>query len=170
MQTCPCCDKPLTPGDIEPVFMKPQAFIELSREERDACVTNTELCIIDKEKPSERIFIRAVMPAVVVGREQPLHWGVWVEFPDLASVKRYAQLERDPESEGSTFNVMLANRVPGYPDTVGIWGTLTLANPKQRARFSPDEDGHPLVEELSDPVPEHRVHEWMHAMAESGGS
>lgn len=175
MQTCPCCDKPVTPGNIEPTFRKPQAFIELSREARAACITSSEVCVIDNKKPSERFFVRAVMPASVLGRERPLNWGVWVEFPDFASLKRYDKLERDPAAAGATFNVTLANRVPGYPDTVGLPGTLTLGdNPNHRARFSPEDEApedeaHQLVEELSEPVPEHRVHEWMHAMAESGG-
>lgn len=167
--TCPCCDEPLTPEDTEPVFLHPHPYVDLDPEDQNACHHNTELCVTHPRTERQRFFLRAVMPAPVRGRERPLHWGVWVELESIQMLRHYAGIERDPKGVGQTYEVTLANRLPGYdPTTVGLEGTLTLTGPTQRPSFSPTAE-HPLTAEVAEPVPEHRVNEWMRAMEASGG-
>lgn len=156
---------------MEPTFNKPQAYVELPPALRAKCKpNNTDYCVIEPETERERFFVRAVMPAQVVGRQCPMHWGVWVEFLTLKGIKYYAANEYEV---GKVFEVVLANRLPGYPETVGLPGRLKIVHPKQRPRFYPHNpaggDRHPLVEELCAPVAEHRVTEWLQAMEQSRG-
>lgn len=178
---CSCCDGQLDMLGREPTFVSPQAYVDLESTDRDKRGrTTSDLCIIDgvdgvnSGGSWDRVFVRAVMPVALKGRDMPMHWGLWVELPSGSAekwerIKRYFTLDRDPEAAGTTFPADLANRLPGYPETVGLPGHLHLVAPTKRPKFVLEQADHPLVQELKTPVSQPRVHTWLMQMQASGG-
>jgi hypothetical protein len=160
---CCCCENLVEIDDAEPCFRRPDAWMNLSASEWVSGHANNDVCFIGNGSNGGRFFVRAVAPFAVHGRERPLRWGLWVEV-DKASAKRVLALWDDNEQHlEPPFSCTVANRIVGYPPTVGLKCELQLQSPKERptCRLLTD---HPLALEQILGVHAHRVQEWLDAM------
>ena len=84
----------------------------------------SDLCIVD----SESYFIRCVLEIPIIGASEPFTWGVWVSQSRENFLAYSDAFPNTPER--ITFGY-LANRIPGYPDTLNLhtqahWRTSSL--------------------------------------------
>lgn len=161
---CNVCgvDHPL--DEIEPAFARPDAYASLDEANRRRhAKADGDLCRIDDpDGLTSRYFVRAVLPVGVEERTEPVLWGLWVEVGE-ASFRRVLDLWSDPDQAShAPLPGSLANRIPTYPDTIGLPCALHLTGPTTRPSISlPGDLAHPLAREASAGVTAHRVSEWI---------
>ena len=94
-------------------------------------------------------FIRCLLVIPVAGLEGGFGLGVWSSLSE-ASFRRYAETYDDPQQSriGPMFGY-LANRLPGYPDMLGMKADVLPQDDNQRPllRLWPEAEGHPLCED-----------------------
>jgi hypothetical protein len=108
---------------LEPTFRRPEAVVALSSAERSQRVKEgDDLCVIRARAEGEphRCFVRCVLNVPLLDADGRTAWGLWVEV-EVTDFRRIVEAWSDPAQ--ATFPAMqasLANRVPGYPDTLGL--------------------------------------------------
>jgi hypothetical protein len=150
---------------LEPAFRRPDAIAAMSQEERARRVKETDdLCAIwaPQDDDRHRYFVRAILPVELLDAERDTAWGLWVEvasadFHHVVEKWSDADQVREPPISG-----VLANRVAGYPDTIGLAVELQLAGPTSRPKILLDPAStHPFVVECRAGVCTHRVADWL---------
>ena len=165
---CSVCgvDHPIE--EIEPAFARPDAYVTLSSEHREAnAKANEDLCRIDDPAGGvPRQFVRAVLPVNVEDRNVPIRWGLWVEVSEDA-FRRILELWSVAEQASEPpIAATLANHIPSYPETVGLACWLHLTGPTTRPSIAlPEHIDHPLASEYRSGVSAHRAIEWAHLFA-----
>lgn len=161
---CPKCGAEHDFGDMEPSFAFPDAYVEVPETERDfRTIVGPEDCRIrDLDDTNHRYFLRVVMPVPVRGKASPCRWGVWVEV-ECEAFERTRELWDSPNQAGEPpFEGTLANRVPAYPTTLGLQGTVQLSGPTTRPSFTLLRNlDHPLASEQRLGVSTERVTQWL---------
>jgi hypothetical protein len=164
---CSVCGDEHDELDLEPAFRRPDdvvALDEVSRRRR--CKTNDDLSVIGGEDGGpDRHFVRGVLDVDVQDLERPVGWGIWVEVnePDF---KRIVELwDSKSQVNEPLIDARLANRIPGYPDTIGVPLKLRLTGPTTRPKLLiPKASAHPFALECARGVCSHRVVEWLESM------
>jgi hypothetical protein len=153
---------------LEPTFRRPGAVVALSKKERTQRVKEgDDLCVIRArgEGDRHRCFIRCVLNVPLLDADGQTAWGLWVEL-ELADFRRIVEAWSDPAQ--ATFPPMqasVANRVPGYPETLGLQATIRLTGPTTRPSLTLDDSSfHPFAVECRSGVCTHRVMEWLAEM------
>jgi hypothetical protein len=150
---------------LDPTFRRPDAVAGLTRAARAARAQESDdLCVLrpEQEPAALRYFVRCVLQVQVHDRDQNAGWGLWAEVaePDFHRV-----LERwsDPaQAAEPPMSALLANRVAGYPDTLGLPATLRLTGPTTRPALHLEAGlQHPFAVEVRRGVYTHRVMEWL---------
>jgi hypothetical protein len=150
---------------LEPVFRRPQAVVDHSPEFRARHVReNDDLCEIRARTPAERhrCFVRCTLEVPLLDGDGPTHWGLWAEISQT-DFQRIWDLWSDPkQSDEPPMKATIANRIPGYPETVGLPVSLRLTGPTTRPALSFESDSsHPFAVECLGGVCTHRVIEWL---------
>jgi hypothetical protein len=162
MRICPSCG--VAHELLHPVFLRPDAFVELAPEQREHARADDDLCRIELPSLPPRSFVRAVLPVAVDGIAEGLSWGVWVEL-DSPSFRRVTKLWRQPEQAGEPpFEGVLANSIPDQPGTLGLPVWLQLTGPETRPSVVfATTTNHPFAAMCDDGVGFAQAAEWFHA-------
>jgi hypothetical protein len=163
---CPTCGE--EHELLDPAFRRPEAVVGLSDVDRAARVKESDdLCAIwaDSDAEPHRFFVRCVLNVALLDAEQPAAWGLWAEVaePDFKRiVEKWADVD---QASLPPMLASIANRVPGYPDTVGLPAALHLTGPATRPVLTfAGPSPHPFVQECERGVCTHRVMDWLEAM------
>jgi hypothetical protein len=147
---------------LDPTFTRPEAWLRLARELRASHArADDDTCRISAPGHETRCFVRGVLPVAVAGHAAGLSWGVWAEVSE-ASFARILELWSDPD-QGSEPPMPgeLANRIPSYPDTLGLPLRIRLLGPTSRPEFRFEASAeHPFASECRAGVDAHRAAEW----------
>ena len=159
----PACSKCGAEHDLlDPTFRRPEAFVELDQRSRDEYTkANDDLCRITLPNVEARYFVRGTLPVEVAGHAAGVWWGLWAEVSESA-FSRILELWSDAQqSSEPPFPGALANRVPSYPETLGLPLSVHLTGPTSRPEFHFTSDAdHPFVQECRAGVELHRASEW----------
>jgi len=150
-QKCACCGKETT--NLEPQFLRPDAYVKLSEEEKQTLAhAGDDLCRV-----GDRYFIRTVMPIPVIGREVPFSVGIWVEV-DFKDFKFYVE-NFNVDCEGK-FRGVIANSMPNHAESVMLGVEVRLRGKADRpAIFVLDAD-HPLSKMQNKGISQHDLLEF----------
>lgn len=154
---------------LEPTFRRPDAVVALSAEERATRVKEgNDLCAIWAQSDGEqhRYFVRCVLKVGLLDAPDETGWGLWAEVQETA-FRRILETWSDPEQTSlPPFQASIANRVPEYPDTLGLPAVLRLTGPTTRPLLTLEPpSSHPFALECNRGVCTHRVVEWLESMA-----
>ena len=150
---------------LDPTFRRPEAVVSLPEAERARRVQeNDDLCMIRPHGSEElaRCFVRCTLKVEVHDSEQDAMWGLWAEVTP-GDFQRIVERWSDPgQVEEAPMSAVIANRILGYPDTLGLPVTLRLTGPTLRpALLVKPDTGHPFAVECLAGVSGHRVMEWL---------
>ena len=165
--TCPVCG---LEECVEPAFSRPCEIAAMPRGQRREIFESDDVCGIPGDDAPDRTFVRCVLPVRLNEPGASYSWGLWVEVDD-ATAERMAELDEEPDQhEEPPFRATLANRVHGYPDTLGLPVWVQLQSPTQRPvlRFADGLD-HPFAHDCTRGVSLARAHEWLPAMPRKRG-
>ncbi|MEQ8768070.1 MAG: DUF2199 domain-containing protein [Planctomycetota bacterium] len=165
---CSVCGDDHPIEEIEPAFGRPDAYFDLTPEQRERLAkSDSDLCRLEDPGSGElRWFVRAVLPVPVSGRKEPFRWGLWTEVPKH-SFDRILELWSEPDQHiEPPIPADLANSIPTYPETSGLPCTLHLTGPSTRAEIHFAEIlDHPLAQEFHSGVTAHRAQEWVELLS-----
>jgi len=153
---------------LDPAFARPDIIFKMSAEEKKGRVMeNDDICALRGEGGvADRYFVRCVLPVRLLDAPGPSCWGLWAEVTAEDSVTIWNAWEDPEQARIPPMQACLANRVPGYPDTIGLAAWLKLTGPTTRPELSlVPEPLHPFVSECLAGVCTHRVKDWLDAMA-----
>jgi hypothetical protein len=139
--------------------------VSLSPEERASRVKEgDDLCVLRAVSPAQeqRCFVRCVLPVSLLDATDTTHWGLWAEVA-ATDYRQIVERWSDPrQSDLPAMQATIANRVPGYPETLGLPVTLRLTGPTTRPSLAFGADSiHPFALECNGGVCVHRVMEWL---------
>jgi quinol monooxygenase YgiN len=133
------CAKCVAEHDLlDPTFRRHEAYVRLASElQRQHAQANDDLCRIGLPNERDRYFVRGVLPVAVRDRPDGIWWGLWAEVsePDF---RRILELSSTPDQASEPpIEGALANVVPGYADTLGLWLALQLTGPTRTCEAPP---------------------------------
>jgi hypothetical protein len=161
---CARCGAEHDLSEMEPRFDSPRAYGEVPPEEREhRTKLASDWCLVrDAADTERRYFLRALLPIPVRGDAHACSWGIWVEVSADVFGRVWELWDAEDQGSEPPFRATLANRAPGYPDTLGLPGALQLTSPRSVPRFTLDlELDHPLAREQREGVYPERVLEWL---------
>lgn len=105
------------------------------------CFLTSDFCVIDEQD----YFVRAVLYVPINGTDESFGWGVWTSLSQK-NFNRYGKLwdAEDVSEEGPYFG-WLSNRLPIYPDTLGLKVKAHLRNEGLRPLLELEPTDHPLA-------------------------
>jgi hypothetical protein len=147
----------------DPVFRRPDAISALtSDEKRGRVLESNDRCALRGEGGAHRYFVRGVLPVRLLDGSGTAAWGLWAEVSETDATVIHDQWDAPDQSATPLMTARLANRVPGYPDTVGLPVSLQLTGPKSRPTLSFSRDSiHPFARECMAGVSARRVLAWL---------
>lgn len=150
---------------LEPTCRRPDAVVSLPAGERAARVKEgDDLCAIWAKADGEahRYFVRCRLPVGLLDADGETAWGIRAEVGE-ADFRRIVDMWSDPnQARQPPMEAVLANRVAGYPETVGLPAKLRLTGPTTRPQLTFDRSSvHPFATECEHGVSAHRVMEWL---------
>ena len=160
---CSICGQPHDLEHLEPAFARPDAFLSIPPERRATRANDSdEGCILVSEDGKElAYYLRTVLPILVRGEITPIRWGVWVEVDHETYMTVVAHAEDSDQGSLGPFPAALANRLPHYPDTLGLVGSVRPTSPATRPTFRlASTVNHPFVREATNGVQAERALEW----------
>jgi hypothetical protein len=95
-------------------------------------------------------FIRVVVEIPIHGITEPFMWGVWVSL-SKASFDRYRATWDEPDETDAYFG-WFCNRLPYYPDTIGLKTTVHPRKGGVRPYLTIERNGHLLAEHLANGI------------------
>jgi hypothetical protein len=151
----------------------PWPWYTLPERERPSRVfLNDDYCVIDNED----YFIRGCLEIPVIGRTNPLIWGVWVSL-SKANFERERQLVNDPirVNEPPYFG-WLSSRIQMYPDTFALKTNVHTRAVGLRPFIELQPTEHPLAVEQGTGISTQRLmeiaenfeHMWQHPDWDAG--
>lgn len=124
----------------ELAFLRPDAITALGADEREADTQESDFfCALRGEK----YFVSGTLTLPVTdGSACVVH--AWAALDEDNFYRVLAFWEDEGREDRPSFNAVLANDVPGVPNTIGLPLTLTITGPHQRPALHVAADGHPL--------------------------
>ena len=121
----------------------------------------SDTCVIARED----FFVRGCLEIPIHGRAELFGYGVWVSLSPK-NFGRYQELfeSRDRFDEPPYFG-WLSNRLPGYPDTLGMKTNVYLRPYPLRPRIELEPTDHPLSVEQREGITIQRLQEILEANA-----
>ena len=153
---------------LDPSFSRPDVIFAMSADEKKGRVLeNDDICALRGDGgAADRFFVRCTMPVRLLDGPGSSRWGLWAEVASEDSVTIWNAWDDPNQAQVRPMQARLANRVPGYPDTIGLPASLQLTGPTTRPELSlAPESTHPFVRECRAGVGIHRVKEWLEAIA-----
>jgi hypothetical protein len=157
---CPTCKKSHSIG--EPAFRRPDVIAALPIAGRfDLATESDDLCVLRGLDEPHRYFVRGLVFVRLTDVDDDICWGLWAEVAEN-SFRRIRGLWDDPRQHlEPPLPAVLANRVPGYPDTLGLAVLIQLTSPTSRPQFLFAADSeHPFARECLAGVTMHRASQW----------
>ncbi len=158
---CDACDE--IHDLLEPAFNLPDVIALIPIAERPARVAGAgDLCALRGDGGPDRFFVRTVLPVALVDVAEVFRWGIWVEIAEAASVRIRARWSDPAQADEPPIPGSIANRVPGYPDTIGLAVHVQLSGLTSRpsTHFAADAT-HPFARECLGGVTIHRAASWL---------
>ncbi len=154
---CNTCGKLHPVREMELVYSLPDAIFELSEQDRaQRSKTSADICMLDES----RMFLRAVLPLPVLGRDRPYRIGAWVEV-SMDAFKQIHSLWDDPEQASyPPFAGTLANDIYNCPGSMGQAVELRLTGPKTRPDIFLTDSGQMLCQQQRNGISEHVAHQY----------
>lgn len=150
---CPTCGEEYEPAEGEVGCAWPQDYFALSAAERARRGRGTsDLCRLD-----DRCFIRGVILLPVIGEQRDFGWGVWAEVRESAFERYAAIYEAEDQGSEPPFLGTLANRLPDYPETIGLPLAVQLVSAENRPHFRVLARSHPLAQDQERGIAPERV-------------
>jgi hypothetical protein len=151
---------------LEPSFRRPDIVAEMSAEQKHRRLEKDgdDLCILRAGDGDEvaRYFLRAVLPVRITDRGEDTRWGLWVEVPEAAARRAWDLWDSPAQGDEPAFAACLANKIPGYPDTIGLPVDVQLTGPSTRPRALFDSTvDHLFAAECRAGVTTHTVLGWL---------
>ena len=108
-------------------------------------------------------------PIAVRGRDQPYHWGFWVQVTraDFEEYLRY--FDRDPPRDHPGFRGTIANQSALLAPTLGVPVHVRLGSGTDRPSLMLLDDRHPLTRQQAESVDDEVVHAWSAACSQGRG-
>jgi hypothetical protein len=154
---CAVCGKVHARTNIELCYKLPDAVHAIVESERKRrCRFSADAGVLDEK----RFFLRGTLPLPVSGRPRPYNIGIWAEVSREAFVRTY-ELWADPDQAAEPrFPGVLANTLPQQPETCGLAVLVQLEGPTTRPTFHLSAADHPLFQEHTTGIDEHRALEY----------
>ena len=160
---CPTCGGRHDLAHVEPSFSRPDAFTQIPPEHRSGRARDSdEGCIlVSEDGQTLTYYVRTVLRISVRGESKPIGWGVWAEVDHDSYMTIVTHVDDPNQAALGPFPGTLANRLPHYPDTVGLPGSIRPTGPRTRPEFrlAPDSE-HPFALEANGGVVPERALEW----------
>ena len=142
---CPTCNK-WHEGFPDVSYDRPYYVTEVPEADFASRVFLTsDLCVLD----NEHFFIRCVLPFRIRRTEDDLYWGVWSTLSEVNFVRYQAAYDEDTSDWEPMFGY-LANRLPGYPDTLALKVSVQTQGEGDRPVLTLEPTDHPLAIEQRD--------------------
>lgn len=152
---------------LDPAFSRPDViFAMTAKQKKGRVMENDDICALRGDDGGlNRYFVRCTLPVKLLDARGTTAWGLWAEVSEEDSVVIWNAWD-DPEQDTlAPMKAKLANRIPGYPDTIDLPARLKLTGPKSRPELSlMKTSAHPFVKECLAGVSVHRVKKWLDAM------
>jgi len=158
---------------LEPFFRRPDVIFAMSAEQKKGRVLETDdICALrGKGGAADRFFVRCRLSVPLLDAPGTSGWGLWAEVSEDDSVVIYNAWDDPEQNRIPPMQARLANRIPGYPDTIDLPVLLRLTGPKSRPELSLTSDSlHPFARECLAGVCVHRVKDWLDATKKSMGN
>jgi hypothetical protein len=152
---------------VDPAFPRPDVIVALAPDERRARATESDdLCrVAGADGEPARCFVRGVLPVSVRDTDDDVWWGLWVEVAPDAFERISARWCDPAQGDEPPIAATLANRVPGYDDTIGVPVVLQMVDADNRPSLIVSDDAtHPFAVECRTGVTSHRAAAWLDAM------
>jgi hypothetical protein len=149
---------------IEPSFARPDAYLKIPAEQREACArAGDDWCRLrDPIEDGERFFLRVTLPVEVLGEGRRIRWGVWVEVSQSVYQRSMDLWDEMNQAAEPPLPAVLANQLPDYPSTLGLPGSIRLRGPEMAPHFYLTEGvDHALAREQRSGVYPERIMEWV---------
>lgn len=104
-------------------------------------LTTSDFTILD----GQRYFVRVTLLVPIVGYDERFHWAAWIEVGWQAFKAYFEAFEDEDNSSLPAFPGRLANRVDGFPRTMGLTGTAYPRAHGERPHFLLKSRTHPLA-------------------------
>ena len=151
---------------LEPFFSRPDVIFAMSAEQKKGRVLETDdICALRGEGGgADRFFVRGRLPVQLLDAPGTSGWGLWAEVSEEDSVVIYNAWDDPEQNRIPPMQARIANRIPGYPDTIDLPVLLRLTGPTSRPELSLTPDSlHPFARECLAGVCIHRVKDWLDA-------
>ena len=136
------------------------------QERAQRCFLNPDYCVIDKDD----FFVRGCLEIPIIGRDEPLIWGVWVSL-SKTNFDREQSLAKQPEriNEPPYFG-WLSSRIEVYPDTFALKTNVHTRSVGTRLFIELEQTDHPLSKDQRSGITTDRLiqiaeqvrHGWRH--------
>ncbi len=163
------CDQEHDLANMEPGHAMPDVVHKMGPMERRHRVRmQKDFCVVNCSSKSEfslEYYVRVLLPIPVAGRD-PCNWGVWVRT-EAGSALQVIEVWDDDDRTGLIWSGQLANELPGYPQSLGLFGTFRFLNLKHIPYLTLGDSGHQqnqLITDQRDGVPSTRALEWLLAI------
>ncbi|WP_035373532.1 DUF2199 domain-containing protein [Pseudoduganella violaceinigra] len=159
---CSCCGKQLPINEIELCFRRPDDFLLIPLDEREARTqANDDLCAIWGEGDADhRCFVRGLLSLNVKDWGSTYSLGAWLEVSQTDFKRIYDLWDEADQSSEPPFSAKLANAVPFHSSTRNLSGELLLTGPTTRPSFRLSESSNSLFEEQSRGISAHRANQY----------
>ena len=152
---------------LEPSFSRPDVIFAMSAEQKKGRVMESnDICALRGEGGgADWYFVRCTLSVELLDAPGKTGWGLWVEVSEEDSVVIWNAWDDPEQSAIPPMQARVANRIPGYPDTIDLPVLLRLTGPKSRPALSVAPGSlHPFARECLAGVCTHRVKEWLDAI------
>lgn len=152
---------------LDPAFGRPDVIHQMRQR---SVKESDDLCVLRAEAPERmQYFIRCVLPVKLLDRDEPAMWGLWAEVSAVDFQTIRENWTNPDQASLAPMQAALANKVPGYPLTIGMVAALRLTGPTTRPSLElQSESNHPFAVEVRSGVTIHRLDQWLRGMAGSG--
>jgi len=158
---CSICGKEHQGPVTDWAYKLPDAVWALPDEERAEKAKFTEdLCQL-----GERYFIRGILPIPLIGTSDDFAWGAWAEVK-WPIFQQYLKLFDKDGSAEPRVEGLLANKLPGYANSIAMPILIQFEDPKSRpSMHCRAEDKSRLAREQRAGIDQARYHEILEAIS-----
>ncbi|MDG6102454.1 DUF2199 domain-containing protein [Dactylosporangium aurantiacum] len=154
--TCTCCGQDL--GDVPSMwsFSAPDTWGVPGV--GGASFLEEELCFVElPELEEQHFFIRALIEVPIHGVRDALTYSVWVSLSAAGFARAVEQWEDPQRAAEPPFFGQLANRIPGYPETLRLRVRVHTRPPGLRPLVEVRAHEHPLAAHQRDGIAAHEL-------------
>jgi hypothetical protein len=152
---------------LDPAFARPDVIFAMSADEKMGRVLERDdVCALrGDDGAADRYFVRCTLPVRLLDAPGTSCWGLWAEVSEDDSKVIWDAWDDPEQDKLPPMRARIANRIPGYPDTIDLPVVLRLTGPKSRPELAVTRDSlHPFARECAAGVCTHRVVEWLGAL------